>query len=60
MNLARWQDVDPESVLRQASARFARRFAAIERHAHEAGTPLEDMTLEEMDALWEQAKRDER
>jgi tetrapyrrole methylase family protein/MazG family protein len=57
VNLARWQEIDPESVLREASARFARRFAAMERHAQEAGTPLEEMTLGEMDALWEQAKR---
>ena len=60
VNLARWASIDAESALREASARFARRFGAIERHAQEAGTPLEEMTLDEMDALWEQAKRDER
>ena len=60
VNLARWTSIDAESALREASARFARRFAAIEQHAQEAGTPLEEMTLDEMDALWEQAKRGER
>jgi len=56
VNLARWHSIDPESALRQANQRFARRFEAIERHAADAGQPLEEMTLEEMDALWEQAK----
>jgi uncharacterized protein YabN with tetrapyrrole methylase and pyrophosphatase domain len=59
VNLARWHEIDAESSLRQANQRFAKRFAAIERHAAEAGRPLEKMTLAEMDALWEQAKEDE-
>lgn len=56
VNLARWYRIDAESALREANQRFARRFAAIERVAHERGVPLEEMSLEEMDALWEQAK----
>ena len=60
VNLARWHDIDAESVLRETNQRFARRFATIERHAAEAGTPLEKMTLAEMDALWERAKGDEQ
>ncbi len=56
VNLARWHDIDPESALRQANERFARRFAAMERQAAERGVPLEEMSLEELDALWEQAK----
>ena len=59
VNLARWHHIDPESALREANRRFVRRFAAIERQAAQEGVPLEEMTLEEMDALWEQAKRDE-
>ena len=59
VNLARWYELDAESVLREANQRFARRFAAIERHAVETGIPLEKMTLAEMDALWEQAKENE-
>jgi tetrapyrrole methylase family protein/MazG family protein len=55
-NLARWYDIDAESALRQANARFARRFETIERYAHERGLKLEEMTLEQMDALWNQAK----
>ena len=60
VNLARWYEIDPESALREANARFARRFGAIEQHAARVGTPLEEMTLEQMDALWEAAKTDEK
>jgi len=60
VNLARWYDIDAESALRETNQRFSRRFAAIERRAQEAGTPLEDMTPEAMDALWEEVKREER
>ncbi|MFH1084546.1 MAG: nucleoside triphosphate pyrophosphohydrolase [Chloroflexota bacterium] len=56
VNVARWLEIDAESALRQASGRFARRFAAIERHAAERGVAMEAMTLEEMDRIWEQAK----
>jgi len=56
VNLARWQGIDPESALREANRRFARRFEAIERHAATIGRPLEEMTLAEMDAIWDQAK----
>ena len=57
VNLARWYEIDPESALREANARFARRFGTVERLAGDAGKPLEEMTLEEMDVLWERAKR---
>ena len=60
VNLARWYDIDVESALRETNRRFAARFEAIERHAHAAGRSLEDMTLSEMDAIWEQAKRQEQ
>ncbi len=60
VNLARWNDIDAESALREANARFARRFEYIERQALAAGRSLDQMTLAEMDALWEQAKLLER
>ena len=59
VNVARWCEIDPESALREANERFARRFAGIESHAREDGVSLEGMTLEEMDALWEEMKREE-
>ncbi len=59
VNLARWYELDPESLLRDTVRRFGERFAHIERHAIRAGRPLEDLTLAEMDALWEEAKKAE-
>jgi len=57
VNLARHADVDPELALRGAADRFAVRFRHVEVMANQAGTPLSEMTLSEMDALWIEAKR---
>lgn len=59
VNLARWYDIDPESALREANLRFRRRFGHIEADAHRKGMALEEMSMSEMDELWEQAKSDE-
>jgi len=56
VNLARWQQVDSESVLRETNARFRRRFSKIEAAARERGCSVADLSMEEMDALWEAAK----
>ncbi len=55
-NWARWLKIDPEIALREANAKFYRRFTYIEEGARQAGRELKSMTLEEMDALWNQAK----
>lgn len=55
-NLARWMKIDPEAALRATSAKFYRRFTYIEREAAAAGRVLNEMTLQEMDALWNAAK----
>lgn len=57
VNLARWREVDAESALREANLKFKRRFAHVERRAKEGGRNLSDMTLEEMDAFWNEAKK---
>jgi ATP diphosphatase len=58
-NLARKLDLDPETCLRQANAKFERRFRAIEQAlAHEGKSPA-DATLAEMEALWTGAKQAE-
>lgn len=57
VNLARWRDVDAESALREANMKFKRRFAFVEKGAKDQGRNLTDMTLEEMDSLWNEAKR---
>jgi tetrapyrrole methylase family protein / MazG family protein len=56
VNLARWHGIDPESALREANLRFRRRFGRMEAEAHRRGTPLEELSPEELDQLWEQAK----
>jgi tetrapyrrole methylase family protein/MazG family protein len=56
VNLARWYKVDPESALRQANDRFRRRFTYIEASAHAHGRSIADLTLDEMEALWQEAK----
>jgi len=55
-NLARHLRVDPEAALRDASAKFTRRFEAIEAALAAEGRRPADSTLAEMDALWEAAK----
>jgi len=57
VNLARWRDVDAEAALREANQKFKRRFAHIESSAKAQGRNLSDMTLEEMDAFWDEAKK---
>jgi tetrapyrrole methylase family protein/MazG family protein/ATP diphosphatase len=57
VNLARKLDVDAESALHDASARFTRRFEFIEDRLAERGKTPEQSNLDEMDALWNDAKR---
>jgi nucleoside triphosphate diphosphatase len=59
VNLARHVGVDPELALRRTNAKFERRFGYIEQALASRGRSLEDATLQEMDALWEEAKREE-
>lgn len=57
VNLSRWRDVDAEAALREANIKFKRRFAYVEKSAKAQGRNLSDMTLEEMDAFWNAAKK---
>ena len=56
VNLARHADANPEMALRSANVKFEKRFAYIERALAAKGRSLDDATLEEMDALWDEAK----
>jgi ATP diphosphatase len=58
VNLARHVDADPEMALRGANAKFERRFAYIEKMLAANGRSLEDASLAEMDALWNEAKQE--
>jgi nucleoside triphosphate diphosphatase len=59
-NLARHLNVDPETALRGANAKFERRFAHIEARLGDQGRQPAEASLEEMDALWNEAKAVER
>ncbi len=56
VNVARLMNIDAEQALQRTNAKFIRRFHHIEARAREANRELTDMTLEEMDAWWEEAK----
>ena len=58
-NLARHLGVDAESAVELTTSRFSRRFRAVEQGAKAQGRSLKEMTLEEMDALWDEAKKGE-
>jgi tetrapyrrole methylase family protein/MazG family protein len=55
-NWARWLDVAPETALRKANARFARRFRWLERAAREQGLDLTKLSIDELEDLWQEAK----
>ncbi|MBH0179136.1 MAG: nucleoside triphosphate pyrophosphohydrolase, partial [Nitrospira sp.] len=57
VNLARFVKVNPEEALRRSTNRFIDRFHLVEAQAAENGTPLTNLTLAEMDLLWEKAKQ---
>ena len=57
VNLARCVKVNPEEALRRSTNRFIDRFHLVETQAAAKGTALTDMTLAEMDELWDEAKR---
>lgn len=58
-NLARHLGADPEAALAGCNGKFRRRFAAVEAALEERGQSLAEATLDEMDALWDEAKRSE-
>jgi tetrapyrrole methylase family protein/MazG family protein len=56
VNLARHYEIDAESALRQTNARFRKRFAHIESAARQQGKSLGDLSLDEMESFWQEAK----
>ena len=56
VNVARFLDIDPEFALNYTIEKFIRRFAYIEENSIEHGLDMANMTLDEMDELWEKAK----
>ena len=60
INAARLYKLNPDNALEMTNQKFIRRFNYIEQHSIKAGRPLTEMSLEEMDALWNEAKRLEK
>ena len=60
INAARLYKLNPDNALEMTNRKFIDRFNYIEAHSIKVGKPLKDMTLGEMDALWEEAKENER
>lgn len=60
VNVARFLDINPELALRDATRKFIRRFDYVEQAAANSDRNLQDMTLEEMDILWERGKKYEK
>ncbi len=57
VNYARFLKINPENALERTNKKFSKRFQYLEEKAQAINKPLKDMTLAEMDVLWEEAKR---
>lgn len=60
VNVARFLDVDPEQALTKTTDKFVRRFSHVEKRATELGLVLNEMSLDEMDKFWDEAKELEK
>lgn len=60
INAARLYHLNPDNALEHTNQKFIRRFNYLEEHSIKQGRPLTEMTLAEMDALWEEAKKQEQ
>ena len=56
INAARLYHLNPDNALEHTNQKFIRRFTYVEQHSIREGKPLTEMTLEEMDKLWDEAK----
>jgi MazG family protein len=60
VNIARYLSLDPESALRKTNRKFRRRFQWMEQRLHERGIAPESASMDELESLWQQAKRQEQ
>ena len=56
VNAARLYDIEPETALERTNRKFIKRFKYLEAKASEMGKSLKDMNLDEMEAIWQEAK----
>ncbi len=59
VNMARYLEVDPESALRKTNRKFRRRFQWMEERLQERGATVESASMDDLESLWQQAKRQE-
>jgi ATP diphosphatase len=59
VNIARYLSLDPESALRKTNRKFRRRFQWMEARLQESGRSVDQTPMEDLEALWQQAKREE-
>ena len=57
VNIARFLKVDPEQALRKTNAKFRRRFGYVEQKLAERGRSTKESSIEEMESLWQEAKK---
>jgi tetrapyrrole methylase family protein/MazG family protein len=57
VNVARWKHIDAESALRGTNMKFKKRFAYVQRGAKTQGRDLSSLSLDEMESLWQEAKK---
>ncbi len=57
VNYARWKNINPDDALEKTNVKFKKRFETIENYAKSKGIKLQDMTLAEMDKIWDAAKQ---
>jgi nucleoside triphosphate diphosphatase len=60
VNIARYLSLDPESALRKTNRKFRRRFQWMEARLYESGNTLERASMDELESLWQQAKKQEK
>jgi XTP/dITP diphosphohydrolase len=60
INASRLYDIDPEAALEKTNRKFIKRFNYLENETIKKGISLHDMSLDEMNVIWEQAKKEER
>ena len=60
VNIARYLSIDPESALRKTNRKFKRRFQWMEARLRESGRSADQASMEELESLWQQAKREEK
>ncbi len=57
INAARLYGIDPENALERTNIKFIERFNYLEKTAHQNGKTLKELSMDEMDTLWEEAKK---